>query len=776
MKKFNYLLSMMIAFVMTSSAQTTLLSTSSCLPAVAGTTLPISLTQAPPANSAGVLTVYYQGDFNAFNETADIFDENAVLIGTTPFIIQCNINGQDSVIYNIPLSDMSAWAADGVIDFDFTPTANVNPAECNPCGEIQFKLEYTPITGDNDASVASVDSPYVFCAGASNVLVTLQNAGTNQLDSMLVNWELNGIAQPTIAYVGLLDTVNGSFPNSAPVSLGSGNFTAGANAIKVWSSMPNGVADSNNNNDTIRVSVISAAAPTSVVLSNVTLSTIDVNAVGGAGTIEYEIGPSGFALGTGTTRSSLTANFTISALSQGTAYDVYVRSNCGAGDASAYVGPQTFNTSFGVPFLQDFESWSAGGLTNPLPQGWSSPVVSGPRWEAEDATGANENSFATGPFFDNTTPTTAGGMYLYLETSSGAGIDTLLSPPIYIDTNLSTIELGFSYHMFGAAMGTLEVFADTNGVRNLITSFTGAQQVAQADGFIRYSSLLTGYEGQSVQLIFVGVRGTSYTSDMAIDDITITPVLPLNVGVVEVQSPSGNLCPGPVNVNVGVKNFGSLVLDSVNVLWNVNGVVDSVMYVGSIFPGDTASVSLGVLTVSSTVVYDLDFYTNRPNNAADQFPADDTLKIQGLRTGLSGVLTLDAALPASSSNLISFSELGQVLSSYGICGPTTVNVAAGTYVDVLAMDNVLGLSSINTLTIDGGDSATTTIENDLANDDAVISLKSSSYVTVKNLTVRSTKTAGFNVHFGVHLADGSNFDSLVNVRVLVNPAATFNTY
>lgn len=432
--------------------------------------------------------------------------------------------------------------------------------------------------------------------------------------------------------------------------------------------------------------------------------------------------------------------------------------------------------TFSVPYLQDFESWSAGGLNNPLPQGWSSPVVSGPRWEAEDATGANENSFATGPFFDNTTPTTAGGMYLYLETSTGAGTDTLLSPPIYIGTNLSTIELGFSYHMFGAAMGTLELFADTNGVRNLITSFTGAQQVAQADGFIRYSSLLTGYEGKSVQLIFVGIRGTSFTSDMAIDDITITPVLPLNAGIVELQSPSGNLCPGPVNVNVGVKNFGSLVLDSVNVLWNVNGVVDSVMYVGSIFPGDTASVSLGVLTVSSTVVYDLDFYTNRPNNAADQFPADDSLKIQGLRTGLSGVLSLDAALPASSSNLTSFSELGQVLSSYGICGPTTVNVAAGTYVDVLAMDNVLGLSSINTLTIDGGDSATTIIENDLANDDAVISLKSSSYVTVKNLTVRSTKTAGFPIHFGVHLSGASNFDSLVNVRVLVNPAASFNTY
>jgi parallel beta-helix repeat protein len=572
----------------------------------------------------------------------------------------------------------------------------------------------------------------------------------------------------------LLDTLNGAGSQTAQVLLGNFSFPAGSSAIEVYTSNPNGQLDTTNFNDTLNIAVISAAAPTSIALTNATLNSIDINAVGGAGTVEYEVGLLGFAPGTGTAGSSPTANFTISGLSQGTTYDVYVRSNCGAGDVSAYVGPQTFNTSYGIPYVQDFENWTPGILNNPLPEGWSKAGV-GPRWEAEDASGANENSGNTGPFYDNTTPNTVGGMYLYLETSTGAGSDTLVSPPIFVDTNLSTIEFGFSYHMFGATMGTLEVYADTNGVRNLLTSFVGQQQANQPDGFIRYSTFLNGYQGKSVQLVFMGLRGGSFTSDMSIDDITIDPVLPLNAGVVEVQSPGGNLCPGPVNVAIGVKNFGSLVLDSVNVLWNVNGVLDSVMYVGSIFPGDTASVSLGVLNISSTVVYDVDFYTNRPNNAADQFSADDTLKIQGLRTGLSGVLTLDASLPISSSNLTSFSELGQVLSNYGICGPTTVNVAAGTYIDVLAMDNVLGLSSINTLTIDGGDSATTFIENDLANDNAVISLKSTSYVTVKNLTVRSTNTS-FNVHFGVHLGGASNFDSLVNVRVIVNPGATFNTY
>ncbi|MFT6946824.1 MAG: hypothetical protein ACJARP_001243, partial [Vicingaceae bacterium] len=573
-----------MSLIMAGNAQNTVLITPlTPLPAGAGTNLAVSFTTGvtPPATD-GVLTVYYQGDFDggAGNlENADIFDENSVLIGFTPPATQQCFPNLDSVSFVIPVATLSSWAADQIIDFDFTPTANVNPTLCGN-DNVRFKLVYTPLTGPDDAALASVDSPYVFCAGLSNAIVTIRNSGVNQLDSVRVNWELNGTAQPTIYYTNMLDTLGGTLPNIASIALGSATFNAGSNTLKAWTSMPNGVADTSNLNDTMIVNLISAAAPTSIALSNVTLTTVDVNAVGGAGTVEYEVGLLGFAPGTGTAGSSPTANFTISGLSQGTTYDVYVRSNCGAGDVSAYIGPQTFNTSYGIPYVQDFENWTPGILNNPLPEGWSK-AGAGPRWEAEDASGANENSGNTGPFYDNTTPNTVGGMYLYLETSTGAGSDTLVSPPIFVDTNLSTIEFGFSYHMFGATMGTLEVYADTNGVRNLLTSFVGQQQANQPDGFIRYSTFLNGYQGKSVQLVFMGLRGGSFTSDMSIDDITIDPVLPLNAGVVEVQSPGGNLCPGPVNVAIGVKNFGSLVLDSVNVLWNVNGVLDSVMYVGS---------------------------------------------------------------------------------------------------------------------------------------------------------------------------------------------------
>src|SRR5690554_2399332 len=78
--------------------------------------------------------------------------------------------------------------------------------------------------GVNDAMVMSLDSPGVFCAGSQNVVATIGNMGINQIDSVEVHWEVNGVAQPSLKYIGLLDTIPGSNPFSAQVNLGSYTF------------------------------------------------------------------------------------------------------------------------------------------------------------------------------------------------------------------------------------------------------------------------------------------------------------------------------------------------------------------------------------------------------------------------------------------------------------------------------------------------------------------------------------------------------------------------
>jgi len=661
---------------------------------------------------------------------------------------------------------------DGIITIetgDLVGYGGAAPVPGNHPRQFNGGVKYTLIGGGNDASVLSVDSPTVLCSGSQPVYATIANFGSNQINSVTVNWEVNGVAQTPLSYTQLLDTLNGVNPNFAQVMLGSANFIAGTNTVKVYTSMPNGVADTTNVNDTVAVNITTATPPTAVNVLSATLNSATINAVGGAGTIEYEFGPLGFAQTTGTSGTSPTALFTISGLVASSTYDVYVRSNCGGTDASAWVGPITFNTAYGIPYFEDFELFSAGNAVNPWPRGWSSTNnASAPRWESEDATGANENSTATGPFYDNTTPSTAGGMYMYLETSGGALGDTsdMVSPPIYIDSAFNNVLLEFYYHMYGATMGDLKIYVDTNGVSDLLISYTGQQQTAGSDAWNLASLNLVGYQGKSVVLRFSGVRGSSYTSDMSIDDIRLSIVAPLNAGVVEVQSPSGAICPGTVTPVLGVKNFGSNVLNNVKVMWEVNGVLDSVLYNTAIQPGDTASVTLGSVTFNSTSSYDVKFFTKEPNGMVDPINVDDTLAFNGLRTGLAGTYTVDPNLAPSASNFNSLSLLSQQLSNYGVCGPTTVTVTAGVYTNPIELSNINGLDATNTLTIDGVDSASTIVQVS-GPDFAALTLSGVDYVTVKNMTLEFVGTAGSGV-----IVTNSNHNTVSNCIIHVDTTTT----
>ncbi|NBG67169.1 right-handed parallel beta-helix repeat-containing protein, partial [Acidiluteibacter ferrifornacis] len=145
---------------------------------------------------------------------------------------------------------------------------------------------------------------------------------------------------------------------------------------------------------------------------------------------------------------------------------------------------------------------------------------------------------------------------------------------------------------------------------------------------------------------------------------------------------------------------------------------------------------------------------------------DDTLALQGLRTGLSGTYTLDPNLAPSASNFTSFSLLSQQLSNYGICGPTTVNVAAGVYSNPLELSDVVGLDATNTLTIDGGDSSTT-IVSVTTPDFAALTLSNVDYVTVKNMTFEYVGTAGSGV-----IVANANHNTVSNCIVNVDATST----
>ncbi len=304
----------------------------------------------------------------------------------------------------------------------------------------------------------------------------------------------------------------------------------------------------------------SCTPPTAVNFTNITISGADITFVGGVGsTWEYEYGTVGFTQGNGTLDTALTATVSLTGLASGSSYDVYVRELCSPTSASPIVGPYAFGTAFSIPLNEDFETFTVGNTGTSFANGWNNSGTTTPQWQVEDASGANENSLSTGPFYDATTPGVAGGKYMYLETSGGALGDQniLSSPAVFVPTNANALTLEFDYHMYGATMGTLYVVVDTNNVSDTVVTLVGQQQTAGSDAFITSTTPLTGYAGKSIILKFIGIRGSSYTGDISIDEVALFEPSNQEIGITAMTAPVTQCgLTATEAVTIDITNFG----------------------------------------------------------------------------------------------------------------------------------------------------------------------------------------------------------------------------
>jgi len=92
----------------------------------------------------------------------------------------------------------------------------------------------------NSAGIMSIlNPPSIFCAGSYPVKVSLQNFGSQNLDSVRINWSVDNKIQPVYYWKGSLkpnDTVS--------VKISNFSFKAGIAFVKAWTTRPNGLTDS----------------------------------------------------------------------------------------------------------------------------------------------------------------------------------------------------------------------------------------------------------------------------------------------------------------------------------------------------------------------------------------------------------------------------------------------------------------------------------------------------------------------------------------------------
>mgnify|MGYP003801012101 CR=1 FL=1 len=129
---------------------------------------------------------------------------------------------------------------------------------------------------------------------------------------------------------------------------------------------------------------------------------------------------------------------------------------------------------------------------------------------------------------------------------------------------------------------------------------------------------------------------------------------------------------------------------------------------------------------------------------------------------LSGYYTIGG----TGANYATFTAAVNALSTYGVSGPVTFTVAAGTYNEQISISSITGASATNTITFDGVDKNTRILTYSASStaNMATVTFNACSYVTFKNLTINST---GSSYALGVYFAPYSTYNKVTNCNIVV---------
>lgn len=200
-----------------------------------------STAQTVTSTVAGVTTILTNVNFSIPANTtwrfAVVTNSGSMQYGATATVPNIfTQNGVSLLVGDNPISTGYAGSQTG-------PT--FNPRFFN--GSVTFGNPYTP----DNAGVDSIAMPASFsCSGPQKAFARVNNFGNNQIDSVRVEWTVNGIPQPTVF-------VNTPLPNigdNTTVELGWVHIPFGAPVqLSAWTFMPNGVPDTEPGNDTSTV-------------------------------------------------------------------------------------------------------------------------------------------------------------------------------------------------------------------------------------------------------------------------------------------------------------------------------------------------------------------------------------------------------------------------------------------------------------------------------------------------------------------------------------------
>lgn len=258
-------------------------------------------------------------------------------------------------------------------------------------------------------------------------------------------------------------------------------------------------------------------------------------------------------------------------------------------------------------------------------------------------------------------------------------------------------------------------------------------------------------------------RGTTAT-DIGLYEFT----KPANdAGVVTILEPAKPQQAGLTNVRVVIKNFGTATITSANVTYQIDTVIRTRSYTGTL-----------AVNATDTVVFDstsgpggsdqrynftgnfitVKAWTSNPNSVLDSLNANDTA-FTSLCGSLAGNYTINPS-GSGSTNFTSLQAAIDRLACGGISGPVVFNIAPGTYTGQFTIANIAGADANNTVTFKSAN-----------NNAASVNITNSAGTAINNYTIRGLGLQFVNFE---HLTISNSNTSFGRVFV-INKETSTNT-
>lgn len=227
--------------------------------------------------------------------------------------------------------------------------------------------------------------------------------------------------------------------------------------------------------------------------------------------------------------------------------------------------------------------------------------------------------------------------------------------------NKITINAGESGNRFLGG-GTIQIWDGSTWVNH--------QTFVQGTFACAYDINFPAITTTQLRIIDIVVTGTQ-SSNVNFREIEIWTAPPTgfnDAGVVSIDSPSV-FSAGNRNVKATIRNFGVNAINTVNVNWSVNSVLQTPITYSSTLDTangagpNTAQVTLGTITLANNILYNFKAWTSQPNSVTDTVNVNDTA-ISSLRSPLAGNYTIGAT-----GDFATFSLAATTLSAAGITGP-----------------------------------------------------------------------------------------------------------